>query len=298
MITVEKAHNDIIHDAKLDYFSKRLASCSSDKTIKIFDIDGNECKHIKTLIGHTGLVWQIAWAHPKFGSILASCSYDGKVFIWKEQNDQQWSIIAEHAIHKASVNSVSWAPHEIGAVLLCTSSDGNVSVVDFNEDGTISHVMFEAHFIGVKSASWAPLNNTSFYSKDYKQIKQQRRFVTCGMDKLAKIWKYDESKNKYINEATLEGHEDWVYDVSWSPSILIGSYIATASKDCTVLIWSQDSNGKWQKQFLTEEKFPEICWKCSWSLSGNLLAVSDSNKITLWKENLQGKWELAGDVNK
>ena len=28
---------------------------------------------------HEGPVWQVAWAHPKFGSILASCSYDRKV---------------------------------------------------------------------------------------------------------------------------------------------------------------------------------------------------------------------------
>ena len=28
---------------------------------------------------HDGAVWQVAWAHPKFGNILASCSYDRKV---------------------------------------------------------------------------------------------------------------------------------------------------------------------------------------------------------------------------
>ena len=28
---------------------------------------------------HEGPVWQVSWAHPKYGSILASCSYDRKV---------------------------------------------------------------------------------------------------------------------------------------------------------------------------------------------------------------------------
>lgn len=56
---------------------------------------------------HTGPVWQVAWAHPKFGQILASCSYDGKVIIWKEQQGQGpgaggWSKIKEHTLHKAS----------------------------------------------------------------------------------------------------------------------------------------------------------------------------------------------------
>ncbi|EGW31545.1 protein transport protein SEC13 [Spathaspora passalidarum NRRL Y-27907] len=298
MVTVANAHDDLIHDAVLDYYGKRLATCSSDKKIKIFEIEGTEnYKLSTTLTGHEGPVWQVSWAHPKFGSILASCSYDGKAFIWKETPETQtWSIIAEHTVHQASVNSVSWAPHELGAVLLCTSSDGKVSVVDFNEDGTTSHVIFNAHNIGVNSASWAPISNVS--SKDPQTLKQHRRFVTCGSDNLAKIWKYDSVHNTYVEEARLEGHTDWVRDVDWSPSILVRSYIATASQDRTVLIWTQDRDGHWQKQLLTEEKFPDVCWRCSWSLSGNILAVSGGdNKVSLWKENLQGKWESAGEVD-
>lgn len=293
MVTIGNAHNDLIHDAVLDYYGKRLATCSSDKTIKIFETEGENHKLVETLIGHEGPVWQVAWAHPKFGSILASCSYDGKVLVWKEDPTlHQWSTIAEHNVHQASVNSVSWAPHELGAVLLCTSSDGRVSVVDFNEDGTTSHVIFDAHAIGVNSASWAPFNNTS------KETSPTRRFVTCGSDNLARIWSFSKEKNAYIEEAKLEGHTDWVRDVCWSPSVLIRSYIATASQDRTVLIWSQDQNGTWQCQPLTSEKFPDVCWRCSWSYSGNILAVSGGdNKVSLWKENLNGKWESAGKVD-
>lgn len=289
MVTIGNAHEDLIHDAVLDYYGKRLATCSSDKTIKIFEIDGTEnYKLTETLVGHEGPVWQVAWAHPKFGSILASCSYDGKALIWKEQPEtRQWSIIAEHKVHLASVNSVSWAPHDLGAVLLCTSSDGKVSVVDFNEDGTTLHIIFDAHAIGVNSASWAPV------TKD-----NTRLFVTCGSDNVSRIWKWDSTKEKYVEEAKLEGHTDWVRDVAWSPSVLVKSYIATASQDRTVLIWTQEGNGKWEKQLLTEEKFPDVCWRCSWSLSGNILAVSGGdNKVSLWKESLQGKWESAGEVD-
>lgn len=289
MVTIGNAHDDLIHDAVLDYYGKRLATCSSDKSIKLFDVENDNYKLIETLIGHEGPVWQVAWAHPKFGSILASCSYDGKVLIWKEQPDNKtWSIITEHKVHQASVNSVSWAPHELGAILLCTSSDGKVSVLDFNDDGTTSHVIFDAHSIGVNSASWAPVNSKLL----------ERKFVTCGSDNLAKIWKFDNNTNKYIEEAKLEGHSDWVRDVSWSQSVLIKSYIATASQDRTVLIWSQNKSGVWEKQLLTEEKFPDVVWRCSWSLSGNILAVSGGdNKVSLWKENLQGKWESAGEVD-
>jgi WD40 repeat protein len=52
---------------------------------------------------HTGPVWQVAWAHPKYGQILASCSYDGKVLIWKEQTPSGgWQKVKEHTLHTAS----------------------------------------------------------------------------------------------------------------------------------------------------------------------------------------------------
>jgi protein transport protein SEC13 len=46
---------------------------------------------LATLSGHEGPVWQVAWAHPKFGSILASCSYDRRVVIWREGAENEWS---------------------------------------------------------------------------------------------------------------------------------------------------------------------------------------------------------------
>jgi protein transport protein SEC13 len=48
-------------------------------------------------------VWCVAWAHPKYGNILASAGYDGKVFIWKEQGAQnsQWQRIYDFPLHKA-----------------------------------------------------------------------------------------------------------------------------------------------------------------------------------------------------
>ena len=291
MVTIGNAHDDLIHDAVLDYYGRRLATCSLDKTIKVFEVDGENYKLASTLFHHEGPVWQVAWAHPKFGLILALCSYDGKALIWKQQpQNREWQVIAEHTVHQASVNLVLWAPHELAAVLLCTLSDGRVLVVDFNEDGTTLSVVFDAHAIGVNSALWAPVSDV----KD----KLARRFVTCGSDNLAKIWRFDPTADKYVQEATLQGHSDWVRDVAWLPSNLVKQYIATASQDRTVLIWSPDAQGNWQKQLLTEEPFPDVCWRCSWSLLGNILAVSGGdNKVSLWKENFQGKWELAGQVD-
>ena len=44
-------------------------------------------------------------------------------------------------------------------------------------------------------------------------------------------------------------------------------------------------------------KFPDVVWRVSWSLAGNILAVScGDGKVTLWKENLKGVWECVSDM--
>ncbi|EFX70073.1 hypothetical protein DAPPUDRAFT_61666, partial [Daphnia pulex] len=108
------------HDAQMDYYGCRLATCSSDRSVRIYDVkNGTQTLAVK-LRGHEGLVWQIAWAYPKFWNILASCSYDHKVIIWKEMNGQ-WVKFYEYANHDSSLNSVCWAPHDYGLILACGS---------------------------------------------------------------------------------------------------------------------------------------------------------------------------------
>ncbi|KAG6014760.1 Protein transport protein sec13 [Claviceps pusilla] len=50
-------HDDMIHDAVLDYYGRKLATCSSDRTIKIFEIDGESQRLIETLKGYDGHAW-------------------------------------------------------------------------------------------------------------------------------------------------------------------------------------------------------------------------------------------------
>jgi hypothetical protein len=44
--------------------------------------------------------------------------------------------------------------------------------------------------------------------------------------------------------------------------------------------------------------FEAAAWRVSWSLSGNVLAVSTGdNKVSLWKEKLAGGWENVKNVD-
>ena len=86
-------------------------------------------------------------------------------------------------------------------------------------------------------------------------------------------------------------------------------------QDKTVLIWTKDTpTAPWVKTALDPSsasvspaapgaapapagKFPDVVWRVSWSLAGNILAVScGDGKVTLWKENLKGIWECVSDM--
>ncbi|KAI8991283.1 vesicle budding-related protein [Mycotypha africana] len=298
-----------MHDAQLDYYSRRLATASSDHTIKIFNVDGDNQTLTHTITDNTAPVWQVAWAHPKFGTILASCAYDGRVLIFKEINGA-WSKIYEHNKHSASVNSVAWAPHELGAILACASSDGKVSILEYKDDGTWDTQLIDAHGIGVNAVTWAPAaipgslvqanynNNTSNNMPNINKVNVVKKFVSAGCDNLIKIWGYKEQTNSWQEEETLDGHSDWVRDVAWAPNMgLPKSTIASCSQDKSVLIWTQETpNSEWTHKALMngEKLFPDVVWRVSWSLSGHVLAVScGDNKVTLWKESSKsGDWEL------
>uniref|UniRef100_A0AAQ4QLG1 Protein SEC13 homolog n=1 Tax=Gasterosteus aculeatus aculeatus TaxID=481459 RepID=A0AAQ4QLG1_GASAC len=96
--TVDTSHEDMIHDAQMDYYGTRLATCSSDRTVKIFDVRNGGQILVADLRGHEGPVWQVAWAHPMYGNVLASCSYDRKVIVWKEENGS-WDKMYEYCGH-------------------------------------------------------------------------------------------------------------------------------------------------------------------------------------------------------
>jgi nucleoporin SEH1 len=33
---------------------------------------------------HSGSVWKVTWAHPEFGQVLATCSFDRTAAVWEE----------------------------------------------------------------------------------------------------------------------------------------------------------------------------------------------------------------------
>ncbi len=288
------------HDVQLDYYGRRLATASSDHSIKIFDVsqDGSQTL-IADIPAHEGPVWRLSWAHPKFGNLLASCSYDKKVAIWKEQGpdqfgNSQWTKIYEK-IYDSSATVVAWAPQEFGLCLAAGISDGRISIISI-VDNNWQDYSFEAHLGGVNAVSWGPaIPSNALFSQNAAEAAPAMRLVSGGIDHRVKMWKLDVSQGRWVeDQVTLDatsGHTNWVRDVSWAPSIgASANIIASGSEDGSVIIWSERASGEWVVSERLE--FEKSVWRVSWSVMGNILAVSSGeNQVTLWKEALDGHWK-------
>jgi WD40 repeat protein len=62
----------MVHDAQMDYYGTRLATCSSDRTIKIFEVKDGTQTRVADLRGHEGPVWQVSVTH--LGPILETAA--------------------------------------------------------------------------------------------------------------------------------------------------------------------------------------------------------------------------------
>jgi WD domain, G-beta repeat len=157
---IQNAHADLVTDAAYDFYGVRLATCSLDHRIKIWQLDESDgtwtaiadwkvrafplsfcpvCDRDVCGQAHDAAVTKLSWAHPEFGSVLASSSFDRTVKIWEEipaadNADQQpqanggaavasgpgtrWVERAVLADAKGSVRAVEFAPHQFGLKLV------------------------------------------------------------------------------------------------------------------------------------------------------------------------------------
>jgi len=297
-LSFDPGHRDVVHDVQFDYYGKKVATASSDRMVKIFEVVGNEQRLVTDLAGHEGPVWQVSWAHPKFGNLLASCSFDQRVMVWKEVSEGNWQVLYQSppGLHTASINSVTFAPQECGLCLAAASSDGSISILSYDgQTGTwTTEKIAGAHSLGCLAVSWAPAFHAgAMVQPSGAPLQPSRSLVSCGCDNSVKVWSFSEAHGKWAQQGgDLSGHTNWVRDVAWAPNMgMPRSTIASASEDGKVMIWSQAPGGAgWEPKLLKDFGCP--AYRVSWSVSGGLLAVSDSNnEVSLWKEAVDGTWE-------
>ncbi|KAL3313691.1 Nucleoporin SEH1 [Cichlidogyrus casuarinus] len=159
--SLELEHADLIHDISYDYYGKRMATCSSDQ---IWDLQPNDVwKCSSQWRNHLGPVWRVAWAHPEFGQIIATCSFDRTVEIWEELSGKvkdgqldsgtdtqinlhrnsvseqlnfpslNWVKRARFVDPRTSVIDIEFAPRHLGLQLACIDVGGFLRIYEAHD---------------------------------------------------------------------------------------------------------------------------------------------------------------------
>jgi len=253
----DSKHQDIIHDLAYDFYGKRLATCSVDKTIKVWEQDEKGewvCK--AEWLAHKQGVFKISWAHPEFGQLIASCSSDTTVGLWEEKEDlnsKEWQRVATLQESRKSVEDIKFGPHHFGLKLAACSADGIVRFYDAIDVTNLASWLVYSELEKkecVKCVSWnpgPPFDKAMVVTGSRKDLSAPDRPVK------AKVWEYNDQQRKWNFVLELSGHNDTINDVAWAPN-MGRSYnlIATGSKDCNVRIWRLQVNKETKKLKLSK----------------------------------------------
>jgi len=195
-------HQDSVHD--LDFFGDVMVSCSSDQTIRSWDL--NEKKEICVYSGHTGRVNSVQLFEN--GTKMISGSLSCEIIVWDLQAPTP--LIRLHNAHDARINNVKFITHNN---CISISDDGFAKIWRIS-DSEISPL-----------CQFKPEDNLPVYSVcSNPNLKFFATGLTCGILKI-----FDSNSMKEIcmlhkPHARLSGRTNDVYSITADNNFLFSGH--------------------------------------------------------------------------
>lgn len=293
----DASHGAFIHDIAYDFYGKRLATCSSDKKIKVWNQNSKgEWKVRDTIPAHTGSIHKLSWAHPEFGQILASCSADGDVNIYEEQIDSKherhFRKLGRLVDSRVAVKDVQFAPRHLGLQLATCSLDGKVRIYESSNLMNLGEWPLTKEFSVDAACNTLCWNPSPF----------DPTMLVVGAGNSVHIWQYSEQFRRWQPTYQLgspdskDRHTDVIHNVDWAPQMGRSYHlIATACKDGKVRIFKVFPDRPPERAVECVASLPDHhteVWRVSWNVTGTILAsTGDDGTARLWKRDFSGKYK-------
>jgi eukaryotic-like serine/threonine-protein kinase len=231
---------------------KRIASCGSDETIKIWNTATG--REYLTLRGHTGIVRSVAFSPD--GWCLASAGDDRTVRIWDATRDQsQWEALLTYPGHESIVNCVAFTP---GGRIASVGGDHAIHVWDPRDGQRV----------------FPPLRGHTSQLYCVACSSDGRFIASGGADGTMRIW--DAHTGRLIQ--IYDDHENDFWGLAFNND---GTRLASASGDGMVRL--HDPRSSQPPRLFNGENDKLWCVAFSPSLNGRFFAAgSDTGKIIIW----------------
>lgn len=316
---IQADHKDLIHDVAYDHYGRRLATCSSDQSVKVWDLSEDGTWKLKSSWkSHSGSVWKVTWAHPGFGQILATCSFDRTAVIWEEIVDEKhqscWAKRATLVESRTSLTDIKFAPKHLGLMLVTCASDGHTRIYEAPNIMNLSSWSVKDEFnckIKCSSITW-------------NQSRIHAPMLAVGSDDTNNpshkvlIYDYNEHARRWMKADVVASATDPVYDLTFAPYIGRSYHLlGIASKNVQIVTIKPLTSPSYHHQqapqavngspvaqrfeIRTVAQFDDHLnqvWRVSWNITGTILASSgDDGTVRLWKSNYLDHWKALGVLN-
>jgi len=294
--SVLQGHNERVWEIAWSPTGNLLASCSGDKTIRIwapehcidpnstenFDLlennsqncnsDGRKKKHpsnwtCKAVLegAHQRTVRSIAWSPD--GKFLASASFDATTSIWNvssKSNGIECDCIATLEGHENEVKSVAW--DSSGSLLATCSRDKTVWIWEMESDNDFECIsVLHGHTQDVKTVLWHPNKEILF---------------SCGYDDTIKSWQ--EEDDDWYCSATFTGHTSTVWDIAFDS---YAERMVSCSDDRTLIIWDiRPGKDSIRRLCTLDGHHSRTVFSVDWSQTGNIVTGAGDDSIRIFSQ--------------
>lgn len=313
-----KAHDSLI--VKISWanpeFSnfKLLASCSYDRTVKIWQENpdelhgsGRRWTKLATLaVESFGPIYDVTFAPPHLGLKLGCVGSDGIVRIYQsiEPSDlTQWSLTAEIPILSLQLPakslqssfSIEWCPAKFASrelLIVIALDQGFIYEASSGQQTADTGSITDASSVGGPQRDGALLKLSS----------EEPRGGALADDGLHSEPSAAGGGAKYRKICSLLEHNGLIRSVSWAPSMGRSYHlIATGCKDGSIRIFkgTEEKDGRFKVSMVAKlDDHHQEVWRVSWNSTGTILSsAGDDGKVRLWKKSYMDEWQCMSEIN-